>query len=352
MPGPLGTSQMSPTDEYNRRLRQQGLVPSQGGAAQPNIPGNGQQGFQGVAPLNKIYGLLAQYSDNPAQVGNAYVSAQQTQQAQDRQNLPLENFLRLYGRINPHDYDPTSIQKFHQNFIRTGQLQFDMLRERKTMSTVEQQILKDATDKAMKAESAMGQAADLANRYDEIARQGTYEGRLAGGISEWLKGVLGTEDEVSRVRTEYEQLKNSNVIQNLPPGVASDRDIEIAMRGWPSSTAKSSYVAAFLRGTQKMRALQHAQATYEASYLSLNKSQEGELESWNMNRNTYAMQALNQFGGVYAPKNPDGTAMDADKAADYFYGIAPSATPGQLVPGQGAGTPLTDDQLVRKWGGK
>lgn len=94
----------------------------------------------------------------------------------------------------------------------------------------------------------------LANQYDSLAGQITTE--LSSGApaqaAETIKRVWGSEDEVTRIRQEYTRLRNSQVLQSLPPGVASDKDIEIAMGAFPKETASPDAIASFLRGMAKL----------------------------------------------------------------------------------------------------
>ena len=315
----------------NPAARQQGLLSAPAHPGQQPMSGFGAPG--GQQQLQQIYGLLAQYGDDPSQVGQGYVSALQRQQQLNRQNQPIEQFLRLYGNVNPYDFETDSLQKFHSNFVQTGQLDFGLLQRREDLSTKEQGFLNDAITNAQKAEADIGRMSDLSNRFDELARQGVAQGRLAGGFNEWAKGMLGGEDQVSQLRTEYEQLRISSVVQNLPPGVASDKDVDLVLKGWPSGVSDPAYIASFLRGMQKLRAIDHAAATHSASYLSRNRTQQGQLEDWNKNAEWLAMDALRRHGGYWNPGD-DISAEDAARMRyDQQYGSVGQAAPGTAQSG-------------------
>ena len=322
-----------------------------GVAAAPSAQPFGFPG--GMERMNELYGILAANAQDPASVGQGYVAAVQRQQGLDRARDPMEQMLRLYGNVNPYDFTAESLQKFEENRRKTGRLDFGLLRRVEDMSTTEQKILNDYITNANKAEADLGRMADLSDRFDQMARQGIAKGRLAGGLNEWLKGVLGTEDEVSRLKTEFRQLKNKVIIAGLPPGVASDKDIEIAMGTWPQDNADPAYIAAFLRGMQKLRAIELAQATHAAGYLSRNRKQEGMLEDWKKNRDWMVRDTLSKFGGVYAPTNPDGTPMTAEQAAKARYGGNIYSTADVGPPQAGVTIPQSGilDTLQRKFGG-
>jgi hypothetical protein len=282
----------------------------------------------------QLYGLLAQYGDDPAAAATGYMNTRLDQQGLDLQqqrldqfNDPMERYLRLYGNINPHDFTGESIKAFHENYVGTGQMDHSLLKRYDPLSSKEQGFLNQAINDAMKAESDIGRMTDLSNRFDEFARQGIPQGRLAGGISEWMKGVLGSEDAVSQLRTEYEQLKISNVVQNLPPGVASDKDVELVLRGWPSGVSDPAYIASFLRGMRKLRAVDGARAAHRAGYLNRNAGESGLLEDWQRNRDWMIRDAIQEVGGVWNP----GDDVSAEEAArmryQRDYGAAPPPSP-------------------------
>ena len=75
--------------------------------------------------------------------------------------------------------------------------------------------------------------------------------RLAGvfGRSEQgLRNLFGSQDEVSVWRTQVRSFINSDAIANLPPGVASDKDIELVLQGtldgFANEQALSDWMAA------------------------------------------------------------------------------------------------------------
>lgn len=245
--------------------------------------------------LREIYGILAQTgAGDPQSLVNQYVSQARGLQ---QQNNPTEQFLRMYGNINPFDYDPKSIQRFHEEFVRTGQPRFDLLQERQKLSSVEEKRLFESYDRMRGAASMIGRMGNLAQQFDNLAASGQYKQGLYGSLDAWFtKAVTGGQDELSAVRQEYNAIKNAEVIKNLPPGVASDRDIAIAMEGWPPANANAAYLSAFLRGMQKMQVLVYAEALHENQYISANKSPGMMAADFMAKSDAYALQALQANG--------------------------------------------------------
>jgi len=99
-------------------------------------------------------------------------------------------------------------------------------------------------------------SASLANQYDNLAGQIEDEISTAGApgrAAEVTKRFFGSENQVTRLRQEYQRLRNSAVLTMLPPGVASDKDIEIAMGAFPSDTSNPELIASFMRGMAKLQ---------------------------------------------------------------------------------------------------
>ena len=313
-----------------------GVVPSQR-VSQPMGEVTPRPGMPGdMNRLNQVYGLLAQYADDPTQVGLQYARALQQQQEAAYEQSPqgrMDQFLGMMGNINPHDITPESIQNFYDNFMQ-GNVNFDLLEYRKELSDKETQMIVDAENSALQSEMNMVRAGDLATQYDNLYAQGATAGVIKD-LQRWVARMAGREGEDELIYREFNDLRNSSVIQNLPPGVASDRDIQIAMEGWPGPTANPAHVAAFLRGRQKMLALQHAFDTHKAYWISENRSVEGRLADWTRNRENLAYRALQRFGGVYNPTDAQGNPMTPEQAAQAYYGPRVPQLP-TIVPEPGA----------------
>lgn len=109
-------------------------------------------------------------------------------------------------------------------------------------------LVNDSVIQSVAADQAAGQMTDLANRLDkETAGYGKFT-----TAREWLKSATGNQDYMTQMRNEYTRIRNSQVTKMLPPGAASDKDIQIAMKGFPEDTADTKTMASFLRGMAKL----------------------------------------------------------------------------------------------------
>lgn len=125
-------------------------------------------------------------------------------------------------------------------------------------------LVNDAVISSVTAGQVAGQMEDLAQRLD--AAGGGYG--AAAKASEWLKEATGNQDYMTELRKEYVRIKNSQAIKMLPPGPATDKDIALAMSGFPSETSDAKTISSFLRGMAKMNNLTAATDTAKAEWVN------------------------------------------------------------------------------------
>jgi hypothetical protein len=315
--GPLAVETPEVKAARQMQNRAQGFATAQ----QSPFAGLQQQSQYNMSPqqLAQIYATMAGGADDPTQVGNQFVRAMQAQQQIERQNNPLEVFMRMYGNVNPYDFETDSLQAFHENFVRTGQPKFNLLVRKNELTSAEQGFLNKAITDAQASEQAMVRMSNLAAGFDDMARRGVAQGAIAGGLSEWVKRMTGNENADTMLRTEFEQLRIGEVVGNLPPGVASDKDVALVLKGWPSGVSDPAYIAAFLRGMEKLKAIEHAMAAHQASFIAINRGQSTRdgrtvLDDWAVQAPDLVFNVMQKFGGLYIM--PD---MTPEQAAKYKY---------------------------------
>ena len=84
----------------------------------------------------------------------------------------------------------------------------------------------DAQDKIDSAKQSRAKITNIL----QFAPENTLSGVFGRGV-QGLQNIFGSQDQVSVWRTQVQSFINSEAIGNLPPGVASDRDIELVLRG-------------------------------------------------------------------------------------------------------------------------
>lgn len=146
-------------------------------------------------------------------------------------------------------------------------MQLDMMKDRQNkgieLTSTGEKLVNEAVQNQLNLTS-------LANQYENLASEITNEinaGAVAGA-EERVRKIFGAEDEVTRLRQEYRRLRNSQVLQSLPPGVASDKDIEIAMSAFPSDNANPELISSFLRGMSKLNRYDAALNGAKAEWVS------------------------------------------------------------------------------------
>jgi len=146
-------------------------------------------------------------------------------------------------------------------------------------------IVNDSAVAAVGSEQAAGRMLDLANRLEQ---QGGGYGGLSG-VNAWLRNATGNQDAWTQTRQEYVRLRNTQAIKSLPPGPATDKDIMLAMKGFPPENADAATIASFLRGMAKM-------SQYEA--VSESAKSEWVNSVGSLGRSTRDIE----IGGVQVPK--------------------------------------------------
>lgn len=293
--------------------------------------------------------MLQSVGVDPAQVSSVGLSDRdldaligQTQAVLPDAELPdAEDRGVQFGNINPSDYTPESLARYAQtrNFAdlervsrspqsrTSSQRDFEeyqrllredpqaaetfgrqagfLSREGQELSSFAEKRLAGANDEAVQSASASRNYAGLAQDFEQSGASGG----VAAQWSERLKQITGSEDALSRFRQEYRQIRNTEAVKNLPPGVASDKDIELALSGFPQDTARPEYIAQFMRGMAKMAQARAQYNEFKAEYISREGTERGFLDAWRRQTEEQPAASVSQ-GAPASPAAPAG--QDAD----------------------------------------
>lgn len=126
-------------------------------------------------------------------------------------------------------------------------------------------LVNEAAVLASTSKQSANQMNDLANRIEGLGGYGA-----ASRLSEFAKSAIGAEGYETSLRQEYTRVRNSQAIKALPPGPATDKDIELALSGFPKNTADSKLVAQFLRGMAKLQDIDAAVSNAKTDWLAQN----------------------------------------------------------------------------------
>lgn len=220
----------------------------------------------------EIAGKRAQTMLTGAQTQKALAEGQQA--VYEAQNTPvrlqLENQL---GRANVDkvyaDIDNQSARLGLDRDKLTSDVELkltEMAQSGAKLSDGAQKIVNDAVVASSAASVSSNSLNDLANRLDSAGGGfGT-----ASRFSEWFKGATGNQDAMTSLRQEYVRMRNSEGMKMLPPGPATDRDIELVMKGFPKETADSREIASFLRGMAKLNQRTAVMEEAKAEWANMN----------------------------------------------------------------------------------
>lgn len=100
-------------------------------------------------------------------------------------------------------------------------------------------------------------------------------GGLGANLASALTGITGDASAITQLRREYTQIRGAQAVKNLPPGPASDKDIQLALKGFPPPSASGETLASFLYGMQKLQNIVADSADRKAEWLSGNRGSLG-----------------------------------------------------------------------------
>lgn len=140
------------------------------------------------------------------------------------------------------------------------------LPQTRELSAGAEKIVNDSVIAAAKARALTSQYDILARDFDAAIR----DAGVGAKITESVRRVLGTEKEPTALRQEYLRMRNTAVLEMLPPGVASDKDVELALAAFPTETSSPANIAGFLRGMAKLQAYEGAVNDAKAEWVQQN----------------------------------------------------------------------------------
>lgn len=148
---------------------------------------------------------------------------------------------------------------------------------------------KKAIREASEASASAGaRATQLLGLADDYARLRPMGGAGGKAYSLWTK-TFGTQGEVDRVKTNFQAIINTDIINNLPPGVASDKDVEMAKSGFMNNSWSAEEIEQFLRGQAKLAAYAAEREDAKATWMAENR---GSLAGFN----SFWRDTINQEG--------------------------------------------------------
>ena len=146
---------------------------------------------------------------------------------------------------------------------RAERLNLDRLTTTATVNEKLSSIQKNLSDIPADTRKLINESATLAatskqsaEQFNDLAKRLDASGGGFGvfsSASDFLKKGAGFQGGMTQLRQEYTRLRNTAAIKTLPPGPATDKDIAMALKGFPSDNASATDLSAFLRGMAKLQ---------------------------------------------------------------------------------------------------
>lgn len=127
-------------------------------------------------------------------------------------------------------------------------------------------LINESAVQAAASKQSAGQFNDLAKRLDEAG--GGYG--VFSSASDFMKKAGGFQGGMTQLRQEYTRLRNSAAIKSLPPGPATDKDIQLIFQGFPPENASSTNLSSFLRGMAKLQDIESSVSNAKTDWLAGN----------------------------------------------------------------------------------
>jgi len=161
---------------------------------------------------------------------------------------------RAFELAKTGKYDPQSIQDAidSDGNIDYGKLEaIEEKQGRGNISSAVEKINGNISKESTKA--AVGLSRNRALQGRLIAEPG----KSTGIISDWRTSVLniaGLRDAEEEDKTAFLRTRNTDIINSLPPGVASDTDVRIFSQGFPADSASSEEILSYLQAEERILA--------------------------------------------------------------------------------------------------
>ena len=168
------------------------------------------------------------------------------------------------GKLGTYDPSDYTIDSYSNFVVSKNPADLKRYVAPKGLSSTAEGALFGAIEEANSASQSAVEMEDLAKRFEEVKPVAG----ILGQANEAFKKMLGSEEEVSSLRTKWSGIRSSSAVKNLPPGTASDSDVQLVLSGFPDPTANSEYIASFLRGMAKLERLNADYHTSFSDYLS------------------------------------------------------------------------------------
>jgi len=195
---------------------------------------------------------------------------------------------------------------------------FTLVAPPKPPSVAIENMAKDASDAARTAAS---QAEKAGKASEEVKNRGFYEKGFIGSAVITAEGVLGGQGELAKAYSDMNQLILSDALQFLPPGPASNADVQLVLSTTISPIKMDDEtLAKWLNGYKIIKEEQAKYYRAQNAYISKNQSNLGFDSNWNLEQTAKAISSsptFKEFTNAYNTilAKPDSPAKVAEMSA-------------------------------------
>ena len=166
------------------------------------------------------------------------------------------------------------------------------------LSAGQKNKVSELSDEAFAFSDSSDELLSLASQYETIDPASG----IAASVDEGLKSLLGTEDAVTELRARFNNIRANVTMQNLPPGAASDKDVELVLSGFLSANANPQTVASFLRGLAKISRFKAERSNFVSNFIEQSGQSAGAYEEWNVKGKE---QFMKKYGNLFEKKKEE-----------------------------------------------
>lgn len=178
-----------------------------------------------------------------------------------------------------------------------------------------------AKDASVAARTAASQAEKAGKASEEVKNRGFYEKGFIGSAVITAEGALGGQGELAKAYSDMNQLILSDALQFLPPGPASNADVQLVLSTTISPIKMDDEtLAKWLNGYKIIKEEQAKYYRAQNAYISKNQSNLGFDSNWNLEQTAKAISSsptfqefINKYNTILA--KPDSPAKVAEMSA-------------------------------------
>ncbi|HGL4258716.1 TPA: hypothetical protein ACKE3D_002402 [Burkholderia dolosa] len=138
----------------------------------------------------------------------------------------------------------------------------------------QQKYVNDAQNAALTARQTGEKTLSLVKQLEDAPE---FSQGLGATFADWRAKVTGNPYEGQQLRNQLKQFVNSTILNELPPGSASDKDVQLVRNGTPADNASKETWQAYLSAVGRTQQAAAMYAQLRADYITANRGNFGPL---------------------------------------------------------------------------